>query len=222
MPPSPKSVILTGASGMIGGMILQVSLNSEAVAKVTSLVRKPSGTTHPKLKEVVVKDFMTYDDVKADLIGQDVAFFCIGVYTGAVPRDEFRKITVDYPVNFAKALHAMSPQATFCLLSGAGADRNEKSRLMFAKDKGAAENQLAAIGFKAFHTFRPGYIYPDTPRQEPNLSYRIMRKLYPLIKLMGPGQSIKASELANVMFRIGMEGGPKEVYENREMVLIRD
>ncbi|MCB9020327.1 MAG: hypothetical protein H6546_08350, partial [Chitinophagales bacterium] len=86
--------------------------------------------------------------------------------------------------------------------------------------KGAAENQLAAIGFKAFHTFRPGYIYPDTPRNEPNLSYRIMRKLYPLIKLLGPGQSIKASELAKVMFRIGLEGGKQEVYENKEMAML--
>ena len=31
---------------------------------------------------------------------------------------------------------------------------------MFAKDKGIIENRLSEIGFKAFYTFRPGYIYP--------------------------------------------------------------
>ena len=57
-----------------------------------------------------------------------------------MPKDEFRKITVDYTVSFATALKKGSPNAVFCFLSGQGADRTEKSRMMFARDKGHAEN----------------------------------------------------------------------------------
>ena len=213
-----KNVIITGASGMIGNIILEHCLQDKHVNSVTSLVRKTSGLQHPKLREVIVNDFSRYDPDAAFLENQDVAFFCIGVYTGAVSRDQFRKITVDYPVRFAKALHRKSPGATFCLLSGSGADRSEKSRLMFAKDKGAAENQLAAISFKSFHSFRPAYIYPVKPRREPNFSYRLMRLLYPLIRLFGKKYSIKSTELAQAMFYVGIHGSSSSILENAAII----
>lgn len=214
-----KKIILTGASGMVGGILLNLCLESEKVEKVISLVRRPSTSRHPKLEEIVVKDFLQYDSNTIDLEGVDIAFFCIGVYTGAVPEDLFRKITVDYPVALAKALYEHSPDATYCLLSGAGADRTEKSRTMFARDKGVAENQLATIGFKAFHTFRPGYIYPVTPRKEPNFAYTVFRKLYPLMKpLMGKNSSITSVELAQGMFNVGMSGHAQEVLENKDIL----
>jgi hypothetical protein len=36
---------------------------------------------------------------------------------------------------------------------------------------------VLALGFPRTHLFRPGYIYPVTPRTEPNLSYRAFRAL---------------------------------------------
>ncbi len=141
---------------MVGGHLLEFCLQSEEVTEVISIVRRSSGFQHEKLQELIVADLTEYTPDEAIFSNVEAAYFCIGVYTGAVPRDTFRKITVDIPVAFAKNLHQYSPQARFCLLSGQGADRTEKSRLMFAKDKGAAENQLSTIGFKGFHTFRPG------------------------------------------------------------------
>ncbi len=211
-------VIVTGGTGMVGGLVLENCLNSDQVKEVISFVRRPSDIKNDKLKEVVVADFLNYDLLIEHFMNIDVAFFCIGVYTGAVPKEEFRKITVDYPVAFAKALYKYSPSANFCLLSGAGADRSEKSRTMFARDKGAAENQLSAIGFKSFHAFRPGYIYPVEPRKEPNLMYTISRWLYPLIRLFGKNASIKSTELAQAMFNVGMKGYEREILENRDIL----
>lgn len=164
---------------------------------------------------------MTYQPDAADFQAVDAAMFCIGVYTGAVSREEFRRITVDLPMAFARNLHQYSPQAIFCLLSGAGADRTEQSRFMFAKDKGAVENQLSALGFGAFHTFRPGYIYPVTSREEPNWSYRIFRVLYPLVRLMGPNSSIRSTELAQGMYQVAVEGAAaEEILENRDILAL--
>ncbi len=213
-----KRVIIAGASGMIGSMLLDLCLKDDQIGEVISLVRKPSGVSHAKLKELTVTDFLNYDVFYNEFKGVDIVFYCVGVYTGAVPKDVFRKITVDYPVALGKAIHASSPGARFCLLSGQGADRSEKSRIMFARDKGAAENQLSKTGFASFHAFRPGYIYPVTKRKEPNFTYRLMRVLYPGVRLMGKKFSVKSTALAKAMFLTGMNGSELEIFENRDIV----
>jgi len=213
-----KRIIMTGATGMAGSLLLQHCLESEEVAHVTSLLRKPSGIDHPKLKEILLDDFTELSGLEQAFTEKDIAYFCLGVYTGSVPRDTFRKITVDMPVAFAEMLRAHSPNARLVLLSGAGADRSEKSRMMFAKDKGVAENRLSALFPGHFHAIRPGYIYPVEPRKAPNFSYQLMRSLYPLIRLMGNNYSIKSTELAKAMFRIGLQGTPEEILENRDIL----
>ena len=212
-----KNAIIAGASGMIGQLIVESCLSSSELGQITSLARRPSEQQHPKLKEVIINNFADYSG-QADLFKNiDAAFFCIGAYTGQVPDDQFKVITVDYAVAFAEAVEANSPKAKLCLLSGAGADRSEKSRTSFARYKGIAENQISAMGLD-FFAFRPGYIYPVTPRKEPNLMYSISRALYPLIKLMGSNSSIKSTELATAMFNVGLKGATKEVLENRDIL----
>ena len=127
-------------------------------------------------------------------------------------------ITVAYPEALASTVKRQSPKVSFCLLSGAGADRSEKSRMMFARDKGAIENRLSGMGFTSFHTFRPSYIYPVSPRQEPNLSYRLMRAIYPLLKLFGNTTSIRSTELAASMFFVGLKGDDREIFENKDIL----
>ncbi len=216
-----KNVILAGATGMIGGLILKYCLESEYVQKVTSIVRKPSSIQHPKLHEIIHHDFTNYDEIASHFENQDVTLFCIGVYTGSVSREIFRKITVDFPINLAKKIHEKSPNSDFILLSGAGADRSEKSKMMFALDKGIAENQLTKIGFQNFYAFRPSYIYPVEPRPEPNFSYQLMRFLYkPLIRPFGKKYSITSVELAQAMFQVGIFGSELKILENADILKV--
>ncbi|MEW8627366.1 MAG: NAD-dependent epimerase/dehydratase family protein [Candidatus Thiodiazotropha sp.] len=215
-----KKVLMTGATGMIGGLVLQHCLQSCEVEKVVSLLRRSSGTVHDKLEEVIVSDFLQLDDYASYLDDIEIVYYCQGVYTGAVDRKVFRKITVDYPEALAKLLISKNPEIRFCLLSGAGADRTEKSRMMFAEDKGAIENRLSQMGFRSFHAFRPGYIYPVSPRHEPNFSYRLWRWIYPLIKLMGNNASVKSTELALAMFQVGLNGSNQEVLENKDIIRV--
>lgn len=212
-----SKVIIAGASGMIGGLVLAHCFENMEITEITSLVRRPSGKAHPKLHEVVVKDFSRLEDYKTAFEDVDIAYYTIGVYTGAVSRDEFRKITVDYTIAFADMLREFSPQARLCFLSGSGADQTEKSRIMFAKDKGIAENYLKKHLDKV-HFFRPAYIYPVTPREEPNFSYKLSRWLYPLIKRLGPNASITSEELAQAIFYVGLNGYSAQVLENKDIV----
>lgn len=213
-----KKVIIAGSTGMVGGLLLKDCLSSTDIEVVISLVRKKTNTNHPKLKEVVISDFNDYSTHNTLFEDVDAAFFCIGVYTGQVPDAQFRVITVDYAVAFGQALKDNSPKATLCLLSGAGADRTEKSRMAFAKYKGIAENRISEMNLGRFYAFRPGYIYPVENRKEPNMMYRVSRMLYPVIKLMGKNSSIKSTELARAMFNIGENGAKSEVLENRDIL----
>ena len=89
--------------------------------------------------------------------------------------------------------------------------------MMFAMDKGIIENKLSKIGFKAFHAFRPGYIYLVTPGNETNLGYKIWRFHYPVLKLFGDNAGIKSIELAFAMFKVGIDGCDMAILENRDI-----
>jgi len=213
-----KKVILTGATGMVGGYALDHCLESEDVSQVTAIIRRPIGRKHRKLIEVIHKDFTDYSSISDHLRDQDVALYCIGVYTGAVPNDEFERITVDYTVSFAKALLEQSQGVTFCFLSGAGADRTEKSRMIFARSKGKAENFLLRQKFGSVHIFRPGYIYPVEPRKEPNSMYRIQRALWPIVGRLFPGLGVNSDDLGNAIADVGIHGHDKDTFENRDIL----
>lgn len=210
-----KNILITGASGMVGGLVLRECLERADVGRVTSLVRKPVGRVHPRLKEVVVRDFHDTAAYVAELRDQHICFHCIGVYTGALPAPEFRKVMTDQPVALAAALKKCSADATFCLLSGDGADRSEKSRFMFARDRGAAERSISEAGFPRFHAFRPGYIYPVEKRVEPNLSYRVFRLLWkPLLSWLTPGMGLTSHQLAHAMVKVGFGQQAPEIVDN--------
>lgn len=203
---------------MVGGLVLEECLNSSGVGKVTSIVRKPTGIRHEKLEEVVHGDFLDFSSITEHFKYQDICFYCVGVYTGAVSKDEFREITVDYTRAFAETLRLHNNRTTFCFLSGKGADLKEKSKIMFARDKGAAENLIIKLNFDQTYLFRPGYIYPVEPRKEPNLGYRFMRSLYKLIlSKIYPNIGVTSFHLAQVMVKVALSGADKVIFENRDI-----
>src|ERR1700740_1374246 len=114
-------LVIVGASGMVGGYALRYALDDPAVGAVTSIGRRKLGISHPKLKEIQHQDFADCSPLADVLVNQDAAVFCLGAYTGAVPDADFRKITVGYPIEFARVLRGSSPAAAFSFLSGSGA-----------------------------------------------------------------------------------------------------
>jgi len=215
-----KRLVIVGATGMVGGYALRYALDHPAVGRATSIARKKLGISHPKLTEVLHQDFADCSPLAETLAGQDAAVFCLGAYTGAVSDAELRTITVDYTVEFARVLHGSSPGAAFSFLSGNGADPTGKSRIPFARYKGQAENALLAAGFPHVYIFRPAYIYPVEPRKEPTFSYRLLRAIYPVLRVLFPNQVVRADDLARAMVDVavsetGQRGG--RVFENRDI-----
>jgi uncharacterized protein YbjT (DUF2867 family) len=221
MATNSRRLVIVGATGMVGGYALCDALEHPAVGAVTAIGRRQLGIPHPKLKEVLHRDFADCSALAEALSGQDAVVFCLGAYTGNVPLTELRKVTVDYTIEFARVLLAGSPDAGFSFLSGSGADPTGQSRVPFARFKGEAENALLAAGFPRVYMFRPAYIYPVEPRKEPNFGYRLMRWMYPALRVLFPDQVIRADDLARVMVDVAVRGtGERQqgsIFENRDI-----
>src|SRR5580693_7221102 len=213
-------LVIVGATGMVGGYALRHALRLPAVERVTSISRRKTGISHPKLDEVLHQDFSDCSGLAQTLASQDAAVFCLGTYTGTVTDAEMRTITVDYTVEFARVLRSSSPDASFSFLSGSGADPTGRSRMAFARYKGEAEKALLGSGFPRLYIFRPAYIYPVEPRKEPNFSYRLLRSVYPVFQLLFPNQVIRADDLATSMVDIVVRTGERSeqvILENRDI-----
>lgn len=216
-------VAVVGATGMVGGCALELALEHPRVARVTSIGRRASGRAHAKLREVVHLDLGDCAPLASELREVDAALYCLGVYTRKQSDAEFRRITVDFPADFARALAAVNPRAALCFLGAEGADPSGASRFAYRRHKGAAESALLASGLARVHLFRPGYIYPVVPRAEPHLGYRLLRAVYPLARLVKPDVGVPSSVLARAMLEVGLDGslgGPAPQIEHREILRI--
>jgi uncharacterized protein YbjT (DUF2867 family) len=220
-----KRLVIVGATGMVGGQALRYALEHPEVECVTSIGRRKTGLSNPRLSEVLHPDFADCSALAPVLTGQDAAIFCLGTYTGVVTDAKLRSITVDYTVEFARVLRASSPDAAFSFLSGNGADPTGRSRMAFARYKGEAEKALVATGFPRVYIFRPAYIYPVEPRKEPNLSYRVLRWIYPAFRVLFPNLVIESDVLARAMVDVAaQQTGERQsiIFENRDIRALAD
>ena len=212
-------LVIVGATGMVGGYALRYALDNSEVKSITSIGRKKLGISHPKLKEVLHQNFADCSPLADALSNQDAVIYCLGTYTGSVSDEHLRVITADYTIEFARVFRQSSPGAAFSFLSGSGADPTGRSRLAFARYKGQAENALVGAGFPRVYLFRPAYIYPVEPRKEPNFSYRLMRAVYPVFRVLFPNQVIRADDLARAMVEVVLRQTEPQtvVFENRDI-----
>ncbi|MEJ0029033.1 MAG: hypothetical protein WDO15_01085 [Bacteroidota bacterium] len=82
-------VIVTGASGMVGeGGHAHVPQSSD-VEQVLVVGRRPCGHKHPKLKEIIHKDFNDFSSIKDQLQGYDACYFCLGMSSIGMKEPEY-------------------------------------------------------------------------------------------------------------------------------------
>ncbi|MEZ4900947.1 MAG: epimerase [Spirosomataceae bacterium] len=153
-----KKVIITGASGMVGKGVLLECLESEKIEKVLVVNRHPINIQHPKLKEVLLKDFTQVATIKGELEGYDACFYCMGVSALSMSEADYTAITYGTVAAFIEVLYALNPAMVFNYVSGQGTDSSEKGRSMWARVKGKTENLVFSKGFKTAFAFRPGII----------------------------------------------------------------
>lgn len=215
------NVILFGATGMVGQGVLRECLLDADVTKVLAVGRSETGQRHEKLREIVRSDLFDLSPVAGDLSGYDACFFCLGVSSAGMSEAAYRKMTYDLTIGVARLLAERNPQMTFIYVSGTGTDSTERGRVMWARVKGATENALMKLPFKATYMFRPGLIEPMHGAKSRTRSYRIFYSaLGPLVSLaraLMPGTVTTTERIARAMLNAVKGGAPKALLENRDI-----
>lgn len=210
-------VIITGSTGMVGKGVLLECIDSPDVEQILIINRSPVGISHPKVKEIIHKDFFDWSAIHGQLGGYDACFFCLGVSSVGMKEPDYKRMTYDLTLGFARELFPVNPNMTFCYVSGAGTDSSEKGRSMWARVKGKTENDLLGLGFKAAYMFRPGFIQPmrgiksKTPLYQG--IYNVISPLYGLLRRM-PKYVTTTVILGKAMIGVTVRGYQTKVLES--------
>ncbi len=205
--------IITGSTGMVGEGVLHECLKHADVESVLVINRNSCGVKHNKLKEIIHKDFFDLSAIENQLSRYNACFFCAGVSSVGKNETEYKRITYDLTLNFAKTLQRLNSGMVFTYVSGVGTDSTEKGKSMWARVKGKTENDLLKMPFKAAYMFRPGYIQPTKGLANTYKIYKVLASLYPVLEKLFPKYVVTLEEVGLAMINVALNGSEKKILE---------
>jgi len=206
--------IVFGATGMVGEGVLHACLNHSEVESVLVVSRRPCGVQHPKLKELIHRDFFDYSAIENQLTGYNACYFCLGVTSVGKNEQEYTRLTYDLTMQAARTLSRLNPTMTFCYVSGSGTDSTEQGRLMWARVKGKTENDLMKLAFKSVYAFRPGFIKPIGGLKNAYGVSKVLGTAYPVLRTLFPKYVCTLEDLGQAMIQVTLKEYSKRVLEN--------
>ena len=202
----PRTALIAGASGLVGGHLLQRLLDAETWDRVVSLGRRTLDLDHPKLDQRLAD----FDHLGA--IGfpeSDDAFCCLGTTIKKAGSEEaFRRVDFDYVLDVAR--RAREHGATqFLVVSALGADAG--SRLFYNRLKGEMEEAVAALDFESVQIVRPSLLLGERGVNRPKEQFAELfsKPLRPF--LSGPLRKyrpIHADVVAAALVNAAQQGRP--------------
>ena len=154
---TPRSVLLAGASGLVGRELLAQLLADPLVEAVHALGRRRIALKHPRLTQHVV-DFQALPA----LPWVDEAYIALGTTIKAAgSRQAFRAVDLDAVTAVAQAAKAAGT-TRLGVVSAMGADAG--SRIFYNRVKGEMEAALAALRFESLVIARPSLLVGDRER----------------------------------------------------------
>lgn len=211
------NAIITGVTGMVGEGVLHECLLDNNVERVLIVNRRPSGFSHPKLTEIVHKDFHDVTPIQLQLSGYNACFFCLGVSSIGMNEESYRKLTYDLTMHFAGVVAEQNSDLTFCYVSGKGTDSTEKGRLMWARVKGKTENDLMKLPFKKVYAFRPGFMKPTPGLKNALTAYKYVNWMFPFLKVILPDTVSTLREVGIAMIRCAQKDYGISVVEVKDL-----
>ncbi len=214
-------VILFGGSGMVGQGVLRECLIDSGVEAVLSVGRSPLGVAHPKLRELLHKDFTDYSTVEPQLAGYDACFFTLGVSSIGMDAERYRHLTYDLTMAAAQTLARLNPGMVFTYVTGRGTDSTEQGSLMWARVKGKTENDLLKLPFKAAYMFRPAGIQPLYGVRSKtgwiNAVYAVTAPLLAVMVRATPNYMTTSERLGRAMIKVARDGYPRPILESADI-----
>lgn len=194
-----KTLLLVGATGLVGQAVLRQALADASIARVIAPTRRELELRHARLENPTVD----FDALPAEAAWWQVdAVICTLGTTikQAGSRAAFRKVDYEYPLSVARCARAHGAGA-YALTSSMGAKAT--SRAFYLRTKGEVERDLAACGYESLTLVRPSLIGGERGerRWAEALGLKIFAALGPVLPRryrIAPAERIAATLLAAV------------------------
>jgi len=213
----PLSLILFGATGMIGSGTLREALADPDVASVLVVGRRPCGVSHAKLREKLLDDLAAVPADDPDLGGLDGCLWCLGVSSVGLDEAAYRRVTHDLTLAWAQALLARNAGMGFCYVSAQGAD----GAGMWARVRRGTEQALLALPFRQVGCVRQGGIQPGPGIRSRTALYNafitLMGPLFPWALRRFPAYVTTSQRLGRAMLRVLKGQAPKAILESSDI-----
>ncbi|WP_121354927.1 NAD(P)H-binding protein [Flavisolibacter nicotianae] len=210
-----KTATIIGATGLIGGQLVNQLQQDEQFGTIRVLVRRPTTFSQSKVEEKLV-NFRDPESFKLALEGSDVVFCAVGTTQKKVQgdKDAYRKVDYDIPVHAARFCAETGCQK-FLLVSAVGANR--KSGNFYLRLKGEVEDAVQQFDIKSVSIFRPSILLGKrTEKRTGEKIGQVVMKLFSFLLLgsLKKYKPVKANAIAAAMIRESKkEGKGRFVYE---------
>jgi uncharacterized protein YbjT (DUF2867 family) len=215
----PLSVLLVGATGLVGRECLRLLLADSAFARINVVARRPLSpdVRSPKLETHVV-DFAQLNEYD-ELFTVDAIICALGTtIRQAGSRTRFRTVDYEYPLAFAR-LGRRHGCPHFLVVSALGANRG--SRVFYNRVKGELEEALRALDYPRLTIVRPSLLLG--PRAELRLGEEVAKRVTQWLGPLVPRayKPVEARVVATALVRAAREpGSGVRVIESGELSLI--
>ncbi|KAJ7459075.1 hypothetical protein B0H11DRAFT_2060327 [Mycena galericulata] len=218
-------IILTGASGNVGTPILRQCLASPNITRISILSRRefslPVGEgMDPSKAQIIVHDnFNAMDPLSDVLKGADACIWAQGTGQNDVSKEEYIRITCDYPVAAAKVFSTLSDRGyfNFVHISGEGADPTEQAWTLYGRIKGRTELALSTLASTPPYTtlrvfnVRPGMVDPQS-LEDRSPQMKLQKKMGhmfvgPFLRVLTPSLVSPTDTLAKVLIELAAGDG---------------
>lgn len=211
---SIKSVIVIGATGLVGNHLLNMLNASENCHKITAIVRSENLELKnlKKVHQIVLSDFFSLDQTHLDEYTH--AFSCLGTtIKKAGSKENFYKI--DYEINFHFAKLFQNTETHYLLISALGA--NPKSKIFYNQVKGQLELDIQKLQLSKISIIQPSLLLGE--RHEQRVLEDFTQKLYLKFSHLVPDsfkyKPVTAEQVAHTMVEAACNQTEKvKIYDN--------
>jgi uncharacterized protein YbjT (DUF2867 family) len=214
-PPDP-SVLLCGATGLVGSECLRLLIRDPAFSRVVTIGRRPlpaalvDSVAAARLEHHVVD----FDDLDADagVFAVDRIICALGTtIRRAGSKARFRQVDLDYALAVAR-LGVERGATHFLLVSSLGADA--ESRVFYTRVKGELEDAVSSLPYRSITIVRPSLLLGE--RREFRLGEEIDKRLAFLMPRRY--RPVAASAVAAVLVQAAKDDAPgRRVIESQQI-----
>ncbi|MBU3157579.1 NAD-dependent epimerase/dehydratase family protein [Clostridium estertheticum] len=215
-----KTALVVGATGLVGGNLVNMLLEAPEYEKIIVWVRKSTGINNKKLEEKII-NFELLDTYKLEDTVNHI-FCCLGTtIKKAKSKEAFKKVDLEYIVSLAMKAKE-NDVSQFLVISAMGSD--VKSAVFYNKVKGQMENELSNLVLRGLKIFRPSLLLGDrTEFRFGEKAAEVVSKCIPFIfnGALKKYKPVYGNTVAKAMYKVAIEEKSGIEAFNSEVIQIK-